>query len=109
MIQYHCQVMPIIPVPPESFRPAPKVQSAVVRLKPHRQKPFVAENEILFGQVVNLSFQQRRKTLRNCLKSLSHALGDLDGQLDLSLRPEQLAVSDFVAIANHINQTMSET
>jgi hypothetical protein len=43
------------------------------------------------------------------LKSLSHALGDLDGQLDLSLRPEQLAVSDFVAIANHINQTMSDT
>ncbi|MCS5593051.1 MAG: 16S rRNA (adenine(1518)-N(6)/adenine(1519)-N(6))-dimethyltransferase RsmA [Porticoccaceae bacterium] len=109
MIQYHCQVMPIIPVPPESFRPAPKVQSAVVRLKPHRQKPFIADNEILFSQVVNLSFQQRRKTLRNCLKSLSHCLDGLEGRLDLSARPEQLSVGDFVTITNHINQTMSET
>ena len=49
------------------IRPAPKVQSAIVRLKPHSEKPFVAEDEGLLSQLVSHSFQQRRKTLRNCL------------------------------------------
>ena len=60
MVQYHCRVMPLIPVPPESFRPAPNVQSAIVRIKPHRSKPCVAENEELLSQLVSHSFQQRR-------------------------------------------------
>ena len=104
MIQYHCRVMPLIPVPPESFRPAPKVQSAVVRLKPHKIKPFVATNELLLGKIVNLCFQQRRKTLKNCLKQYSDCLVDIENLVDLTMRPERLAVSDFVAITNAIDQ-----
>ena len=64
MIQYHCKVMPLIPVPPNAFRPAPKVQSAVVRLTPHDSIPLPAENLKLFAQVVNISFQQRRKNFK---------------------------------------------
>ena len=106
MIQYHCRVMPLIPVPPESFRPAPKVQSAVVRLKPHPTKPFIAENEILLSKLVNVCFQQRRKTLRNCLKPYADYLQQLESLIDLSKRPEQLSVSDFVTIANSVHQSM---
>jgi 16S rRNA (adenine1518-N6/adenine1519-N6)-dimethyltransferase len=109
MIQYHCRVMPLIPVPPESFRPAPKVQSAVVRLKPHKIKPFVATNELLLGKIVNLCFQQRRKTLRNCLKLYSDHLADIESLVDLTMRPERLSVSDFVAITNAIDQLVENS
>ncbi|MGB2466283.1 MAG: 16S rRNA (adenine(1518)-N(6)/adenine(1519)-N(6))-dimethyltransferase RsmA [Porticoccaceae bacterium] len=108
MIQYHCRVMPLIPVPPESFRPAPKVQSAVVRLKPHRVMPCVAEDEALLSQIVSLCFQQRRKTLRNCLRpylaSLEAETNSADC-IDLSRRPEQLSVAEFVALSNRISRS----
>ena len=110
MIQYHCRVMPLIPVPPESFRPAPKVQSAVVRLKPHKTMPWVADDEALLSQVVSLCFQQRRKTLRNCLRPyLQHLEGETgSGQsFDLSRRPEQLPVSEFVALSNCISRSVN--
>ncbi|MGB2260872.1 MAG: ribosomal RNA small subunit methyltransferase A, partial [Porticoccaceae bacterium] len=106
MVQYHCRVMPLIPVPPESFRPAPKVQSAIVRLKPHRQKPCVAENEELLSQLVSHSFQQRRKTLRNCLRPYAEHLDSAAEEIDLSRRAEQLSVSEFVALSNHIHNSM---
>jgi len=107
MIQYHCNVMPLIPVPPSAFRPAPKVQSAVVRLTPHNSIPHRADNLKLFSQVVNASFQQRRKTLKNCLLGFSDHLGDLEGSFDLSRRPQQLSVQEFVFLANTINCSMS--
>ena len=107
MIQYHCRVMPLIPVPPESFRPAPKVQSAVVRLKPHKVMPCVAENEDLLSKVVAQSFQMRRKTLRNCLKPFADHLASASEVIDMGRRPEQLSVKDFVTLSNHINQSMN--
>jgi 16S rRNA (adenine1518-N6/adenine1519-N6)-dimethyltransferase len=112
MIQYHCRVMPLIPVPPESFRPAPKVQSAVVRLKPHKTMPCVAEDETLLSQIVSLCFQQRRKTLRNCLRPyLEHLESQTNSQdsIDLSRRPEQLSVSEFVALSNRITRSIKNT
>lgn len=112
MIQYHCRVMPLIPVPPESFRPAPKVQSAVVRLKPHKTMPCVAEDETLLSQIVSLCFQQRRKTLRNCLRPyLEHLESQTNSQdsIELSRRPEQLSVSEFVALSNRITRSIKNT
>ncbi len=109
MIQYHCRVNPLIPVPPESFRPAPKVQSAVVRLKPHKTKPYIAENEQLLSQIVSQCFQQRRKTLRNCLRPYGEHLDIVQQQIDLSRRPEQLPVRDFVMLSNLINQQINRT
>ena len=106
MVQYHCRVMPLIPVPPSAFRPAPKVQSAIVRLKPHATKPCVAENEELLSQIVSLGFQQRRKTLRNGIRAYAEHLVGIDEIVDLSRRAEQLSVADFVALSNHINQSI---
>ena len=107
MTQYHCRVMPLIPVPPSSFRPAPKVQSAVVRLTPHRAISLPAENLNLFSQVVNLSFQQRRKTLKNCLTLFADHLPAAENIIDLTQRPQQLSAQQFVQLANAINHSMS--
>ena len=109
MVQYHCRVMPLIPVPPSAFRPAPKVQSAIVRLKPHRENPHSAENEALLSQLVSHSFQQRRKTLRNCLRPYAEHLGQAEVEMDLSRRAEQLNVAEFVALSNYINQSITQS
>lgn len=104
MVQYHCQVTPLIDVPPHSFRPAPKVDSAVVRLKPHAQLPWPCEAPQLLSRLVNVCFQQRRKTLRNSLRHWlePELLEQVD--IDLQARPETLAVADFVAVANRLHR-----
>ncbi len=104
MCQYHCTVMPLFEVPPNAFRPAPKVDSAIVRLLPCAEPKFPATNEPLLNTVVKTVFQMRRKTLRNGLKPLlsTEHVNALD--VDLNLRPEALSVEDFVNLSNKIDQ-----
>ena len=106
MIQYHCRAMPLIPVPPSSFNPAPKVQSAVVRLTPYDEPPHKAENPELLSKIVSLCFQQRRKTLKNCLNSYAQYILSDTNTVDLTKRPEQLSVAEFVDLSNCINRHM---
>ncbi|HLO59680.1 MAG TPA: 16S rRNA (adenine(1518)-N(6)/adenine(1519)-N(6))-dimethyltransferase RsmA [Bacteroidales bacterium] len=81
-------------VPPQVFIPPPKVQSAVIRLT-RNQNNQLGCNEELFKKVVKTAFNQRRKTLRNSVKSL---LPDDPGDPILQNRPEQLGVGDFVRL-----------
>jgi 16S rRNA (adenine1518-N6/adenine1519-N6)-dimethyltransferase len=102
MVQYHCTVEPLFEVPPSAFAPPPKVDSAVVRLTPRVHIAPVAKDPALLEILVNLCFQQRRKTLLNCLKTLvpPPLMDKLDAPL--SARPETLSVADFVALSNRI-------
>ncbi|MBS0357945.1 MAG: 16S rRNA (adenine(1518)-N(6)/adenine(1519)-N(6))-dimethyltransferase RsmA [Proteobacteria bacterium] len=100
MVQYHCQVEPLFQVPPTAFRPAPKVYSAIVRLTPYETPPYHAENPELFAKIVNQAFQQRRKTLRNCLKGIVPIKCLEDLGIDPQLRPEQLSLKNYVEISN---------
>ncbi|MGB0893720.1 MAG: 16S rRNA (adenine(1518)-N(6)/adenine(1519)-N(6))-dimethyltransferase RsmA [Parashewanella sp.] len=100
MAQYYCQVIPVLEVPPASFAPPPKVDSAVVRLLPFDEKPFPCDDVEVLRKVCTQAFAMRRKTLRNNLKSV---LSDDDfSQLDIdsSQRPEQITVEQYVKIAN---------
>ena len=103
MVQYYCQVEPLFMVPPGSFHPAPKVDSAIVRLLPFAQPPHPANDVKLLKRIVSACFQQRRKTLRNTLKNFasSEQLAALD--IDLGLRPEVLSVADFVRLSNQLS------
>ncbi len=103
IIQYYCAVQPLFGVPPGAFRPAPKVDSAVVRLVPLRQPPVGARDPDFFRRLVSTAFQQRRKTLRNSLKPLGIRLDAEAISIDLSLRPEALTVSDFVQLSNELD------
>ncbi|WP_237068581.1 16S rRNA (adenine(1518)-N(6)/adenine(1519)-N(6))-dimethyltransferase RsmA [Microbulbifer guangxiensis] len=103
MVQYHCRVQGLFPVPPQSFRPAPKVDSAIVRLVPHATLPNPAENEELLERLVNVAFQQRRKTLRNAIKPLYPDLDIPALPVDASRRPETLSVKEFVELANYLS------
>jgi len=102
MAQYHCDVENMFDVPPDSFHPAPKVDSAIVRLCPHRELPIAALNYGNFERLVRTAFQQRRKTLRNGLKSLVSDEQAAKAGLDLSLRAENLSVQEYVKISNAV-------
>lgn len=100
MAQYHCTIESLIEVPPESFEPAPKVNSAVARLTPHLTLPFPAKNLKNLEQFVRQAFQQRRKTLRNGLKAI---VSDEEAErvgLDLGLRAEAISVQSFIEFCN---------
>ena len=93
----------LLDVPPDSFRPSPKVDSAIVRLIPESRDRIVVNDEVIFGEVVKSAFGQRRKTLRNTLRAYFleedfEALG-----IDAQLRAENLSWLMFAQIANTIS------
>lgn len=107
MVQYRCHVEPIIDVPPDSFDPRPKVQSAVVRLEP-REPEQVATSFAHLETIVRSAFNNRRKTLRNTLRNeLSAQQIELQG-IDPGLRPENLSVADYVKLANCLHKSDSD-
>ncbi|MDP3031305.1 MAG: 16S rRNA (adenine(1518)-N(6)/adenine(1519)-N(6))-dimethyltransferase RsmA [Rhodocyclaceae bacterium] len=101
MLQYLYDMERLFVVPPGSFNPAPKVDSAVVRMIP--RKVGVGETAIdhtLFARLVQVAFSQRRKMLRNTLKEFGgEALLEAQGFAPTA-RAETLAVADFVRLAN---------
>lgn len=100
MLQYRFDMEKLIDVPPESFDPAPKVDSSVVRLMPHPVLPHPARDEAAFAEVVTRAFGQRRKTLRNTLKGMLCA-GQLSALgINAGARAQELSVADFVLIAD---------
>jgi len=103
MVQYRCRVDWLLGVPPGAFNPPPKVQSAVVRLTPYDKPPYTCDNEALLGQVVAAAFNQRRKTLRNALKSLATDDDFAAVGIDPGLRGEVLSVEQFVRLTNRLN------
>lgn len=100
MTQYYCKVQPLFIVGPESFDPAPKVDSAIVRLVPHDTLPYPVESVDRLQHIVRTAFTKRRKTLRNALNGAvePEALEDLN--IDPGLRPENLTVQQFTQLAN---------
>ncbi len=109
MAQYHCRVESLFEVPPTAFSPAPKVQSAIVRLAPHTESPWPNCDEAVLRQVVQASFAQRRKTLRNNLKRLIDADGLETLGIDPGARAETLELSQFIDIANALTPRIRAT
>ena len=99
MLQYMCDVESIIHVPPGSFDPAPRVQSAVVRLSP-RQPKTEARSTVYLDRIVRSAFNNRRKTLRNSLKNELTAEQIETQGIDPGLRAENLSVNSYVKLAN---------
>ncbi len=100
MLQYYCQPEPLFQVPPESFQPAPKVMSAMVRLVPHAEPPVAVASHADFQTLVTQAFSQRRKTLRNTLRTLLPQEAWADLAIDPSARAETLTLTQFAVLAN---------
>lgn len=100
MLQYACKATQLFSVPKEAFYPAPKVQSAIIRLVPYESPPYPAKNLEVLREITGAAFNQRRKTLANSLKNYLSKEDFIHLDIDPSSRPEQLTVEQFVRIAN---------
>jgi len=105
MLQYRFYMEKLLDVPPESFRPAPKVDSAIVRMIPLPAEAIRVGDEAIFANVVRAAFGQRRKTLRNTLRSFL-AEDDFEKlDIDAQLRAENLGVDEFARISNYLGKS----
>ena len=109
MLQYRFWLEWLLDVPPTSFDPPPKVDSAVVRLIPRDPAELTAIDEAELSRVVTAAFAQRRKMLRNNLKGMFDdaelaALG-----VAPTLRAEDVPVADYVRMANHLSEKKRAT
>ena len=103
MAQYYFSVTPLFVVPPEAFEPRPKVDSAIVRLVPHENKPVQVNNEKEFAKFITLSFSQRRKTLRNVLKDVCSPSQIEACGIDPAARAQTLSLTQFASLFNSIS------
>ena len=96
MLQWRYRMACVVDVPPGSFDPPPKVNSAVVRMVPLAQPPQV--DPLVLEQMVAVAFSQRRKILRNTLGAWITQNG-LQTDFDLQRRAEEVPVQEYVALA----------
>lgn len=100
MVQYRCKVERLFTVPPGAFTPAPKVDSAIVRLIPYDAPPVQVDDVATLEKVVAQAFGQRRKTLRNTLRDLVDAAVMESIGINPQRRAETLTLAEFAALAN---------
>ncbi len=106
-LQYHGQVELVAKVSPNSFLPAPEVDSAVISIIRHPEPPVTVSDERLLFAIIQAAFQQRRKTLANCLKNaanLNYSAEQVDSALAIAgiagqRRGETLSLSEFAQLS----------
>lgn len=108
MLQYRFHMEKLLDVPPASFRPAPKVDSAIVRMIPLPESEILVHNEKLFAEIVSAAFGQRRKTLRNTLRSFLQEEDFARLGIDAQLRAENLSVTEFARVENYLHGKMGD-
>jgi 16S rRNA (adenine1518-N6/adenine1519-N6)-dimethyltransferase len=100
MLQVKFRVTRLFVIPPGAFRPAPKVDSAFVRLVPLGARALRIADEALFGRIVAAAFGQRRKTLRNALAAICGDAALRAAAIDPGARGETLATADYVRLVD---------
>ncbi len=107
MIQVYCRAEPLFGIGPGAFTPAPKVDSTLVRLTPHRPLPCPVRDPAFLTRLVARAFGQRRKTLRNSLRGLIDTRLLRAQGADPGQRAEALSVETFVRLANAACKTQA--
>jgi 16S rRNA (adenine1518-N6/adenine1519-N6)-dimethyltransferase len=102
LLQYRFEARELLRVAPGAFRPAPAIESALVRLAPRRPLPWPAHDESVLAELVAKAFTQRRKTLRNALRDRVEERDFAAAGIDPGLRPEALSVAQFVRLADAV-------
>ena len=102
MLQLDFDMELLFRIAPGAFNPPPKVESAIVRMTPLVKRPFELQDRELFGQIVSRAFTQRRKTLRNSLRTFLSPADFASIAIDPMARAENLAVADYANISNYV-------
>ncbi|MDA0995058.1 MAG: 16S rRNA (adenine(1518)-N(6)/adenine(1519)-N(6))-dimethyltransferase RsmA [Proteobacteria bacterium] len=107
MLGCRMEVVPLFDVPPTAFSPPPKVMSSVVRMRPIPDPGFDVHDPGVLALIVRSAFSRRRKTLRNALQGVAEVADIAAADIDPASRPEQVPISGWVALANHIAANQS--
>lgn len=102
MIQYRCRVEPLFDVPPDAFRPVPKVTSTWVRLTPLHKSDRGVQDERQLAKVVARAFGQRRKTLRNALRGMASEQDFEAAGVEPSARAEVIDLDHYLRLAESV-------
>jgi 16S rRNA (adenine1518-N6/adenine1519-N6)-dimethyltransferase len=100
MLQWRYAMESVLDVPPESFDPPPRVESAVIRMTPHATP--VVLDERLLSELVTVAFSQRRKLLRHTLGRWLEAR-NAGVDVNLQRRAEEVPVAEFLALAQRLS------
>lgn len=112
MLQYYAETHLLFNISAGAFTPPPKVESSLVLIKPYTVKPYQAQDENHFTQMVKQCFAHRRKTLRNNLKGTLDDSHIIHAGIDPQTRGETLNVAQFVRLSDcltAINMKPAET
>jgi 16S rRNA (adenine1518-N6/adenine1519-N6)-dimethyltransferase len=105
--QNRCKVTPLFNISSEAFDPRPRVESALVRLQPHAEPVSGDDLAPALDQVVRQAFSQRRKTVRNSLRTMFSADDLVQLGIDGGLRAEQLTLDQFISLARFVDRHRS--
>ena len=100
MLQWRYDMEDVLFVPPASFDPPPRVDSAVVKMSPHRDIPPV--DPLILGELVQVAFSQRRKLLRHTLGKWLDAR-QFTGTFDLQRRAQEVGVTEYLNLAQQLS------
>ncbi len=102
LTQYLTELEKVLYLEPSSFRPKPSVESVFIRFKPKKDRHILSPISIKLQEITKATFMHRRKMIGKSLKNIltTQQIEQLD--IDLSLRPENLSVNDYVRIAEQL-------
>ena len=115
MLAYYGEAEKLFTVPADRFVPAPKVNSTVIRIRLHKKKPYVPQNEALMFRTIKAAFGQRRKTLTNALgagfseltkEQITAAIEACGHQA--TIRGEKLDIAQFVALSDTLGEYLKK-
>lgn len=109
MLQSRYRMIKLFEVPPESFKPAPKVMSAIVRMRPLKADRPQAANADVFEKVVARAFSQRRKMLRRVLAEWSEHINWEQVAVEPTARAEQLGLEQYIALSNALTPLLAKS
>ena len=115
VLSYYGQAEKLFVVPADKFIPAPKVDSAVIRIRLYKERPYHPKDEGLMFRTIKAAFAQRRKTLSNALAA---GFSELDKEqinsiiadcgFEPTIRGERLDIAQFVALSDKIGETLAK-
>ena len=102
-MEYHFDIYKILEIPPQAFEPPPKVDSALIYLKPKQIKDKKCDSINILTQVTKQAFSMKRKTIKNNLKTFISAAELETININPATRPEEITIKEYIEIANFIN------
>lgn len=100
LMQYDFLIEPLFDISPSAFWPEPKIHSTFVRMIPLPDQHGTVKDKIIFKKIVTTAFNQRRKTLRNSLKTLINVKHLEKNGINPTARAENISISEFVRLTN---------